>query len=102
GLGRVTRVDRAHLQPERWSRGLHRAELASKPGRHNKILKETHAPYAGRDLLEQLQPFPADAVFIQHESGSVAARPAEGFDEAGAYRLGDLPEHDRHGTRRLQ
>src|SRR5262249_11601970 len=54
GLGRVARVDRAHLQPERWSRGLHRAELASSPGRRNKILKETHALHAGRDLLEQL------------------------------------------------
>jgi hypothetical protein len=54
------------------------------------------------DLLEQLQPFPADAVFIQHKTRSVAAWPGEGFDEAGAHRFGDLHENDRHGAGRLQ
>jgi hypothetical protein len=44
----------------------------------------------------------ANAVFIQHEAGSVAAGPGEGFDEAGAYRFGDLHEHDRHSTSGLQ
>ena len=62
-LAGVAGVDRPHLYPERWGRGLDRAELAG-PGRYTKTLKESHSLYAGRDLLEQLQPFPADAVFI--------------------------------------
>ena len=81
--------------------GLHRAELASKPGRHNKILKETHAFHAGRDLLEQLEPFPADAVFVSGEPGGVAARLRQTLDEPGTDRIGDLHENDRHGAGRL-
>jgi hypothetical protein len=65
-------------------------------------LKEPHSLYAGRDLLEQLQPFPADAVFIQHKTSSVAARLREAIDEPGADRFGNLDEHDRHGTSRPQ
>src|SRR6516164_7274129 len=100
-LAGVAGVDRPHLYPERWGRGLDRAELAG-PGRYTKTLKEPHSLYAGRDLLEQLQPFPTDAVFIQHETSSVAARLREAIDEAGADRFGNLDEHDRHGTSRPQ
>src|SRR6516164_4826726 len=100
-LAGVAGVDRPHLYPERWGRGLDRAELAG-PGRYTKTLKEPHSLYAGRDLLEQLQPFPADAVFIQHKTSSVAARLREAIDEPGADRFGNLDEHDRHGTSRPQ
>jgi hypothetical protein len=34
----------------------------------------------GRDLLEQLQPFSAQAVFEIHEAGNVAARPRQAID----------------------
>src|SRR5215472_18459060 len=74
----------------------------ARPGRYSAILKERHSLYTWRDLLEQFQPFAADAVFIQHEAGSVAAGPGEGFDEAGAYRFGDLHEHDRYRASGLQ
>src|SRR5262249_37592441 len=100
-LAGIAHVDRAYLHSERWRRGLDRAELAS-PGRYGGISQERHSLYAGRDLLEQLQPFAAEAVFIQHKTGSVAARPGEGFDKASAHRVGDQHEHNRYGTSRLQ
>ena len=37
-----------------------------------------------------------------HETGGVAARPRQAVDEAGADRIGDDREHDRHGAGRLQ
>ena len=67
------------------------------------IPKDRRSRHARRDLLEQLQPFPADAVFEIHETGGVAARPRQAVDEAGADRIGDDDrEHDRHGAGRLQ
>src|SRR6266516_4153832 len=49
-------------------------------------------------LFEQFQPFPAHAVFEEGEPGSVAARPRQALDEAGADRVDDSREYDRHGT----
>ena len=72
------------------------------PERCGGIPKDRHSRHARRDLLEQLQPFPADAVFEMHEPGGVAARPRQALDEAGADRIGDDREHDRHGAGRLQ
>jgi hypothetical protein len=64
-------------------------------------LKERHSLHARGDLFEQLQPFCADAVFIQHKTSNVAARLGEGFHETGA-EFGNLHENDRHGTSCLQ
>src|SRR5260370_18817355 len=59
---------------------------------------------SGRDvggaLLEQLQPFRADAVFEGRKACDVAARASQTLDEACANRIGDVREHDRHGARR--
>ena len=55
----------------------------------------------GRDLLEQLGPFPAYAVFGRHETGGIAARVGHTFDEASTNRIGDVHEHDRDSTRGL-
>ncbi len=66
------------------------------------IPKDRRPRHARRDLLEQLQPFPAHAVFERHETGGVAARPRQAVDEAGGDRIGDDREHDRHGAGRLQ
>ena len=57
---------------------------------------------SGAIWLEQLQPFPAHAVFEHREAGGVAARPRQAVDETGADRIGDDREHDRHGAGRLQ
>ena len=55
----------------------------------------------GAISLSSLQPFAADAVFEIRKAGGVAARPRQAFDEAGANRIGDQSEYDRHVTGRL-
>ena len=72
------------------------------PGGYGGIPKDRHARHVRRDLLEQLQPFPAKAEFEIHEPGGVAARPRQAIDEAGGDRIGDGREHDRHRAGRLQ
>jgi hypothetical protein len=67
-------IDRADLHPERRRHRLDDAELDRADG-YGGIPKDRHARHTGCDLLEQFQPFPAQAVFIRHESGGVAARP---------------------------
>ena len=59
------------------------------------------AGYAGRDLFQQLQPFPAQAVFERDETGGIAARSRQAVDVAGTDRIGDGREHDWHGARGL-
>src|SRR4051812_23683489 len=56
------------------------------------IPKDCRSRHARRDLLEQLHPFPGDAVLEIHEAGDVAAWPRKAIDH----------EHDWHGASRLQ
>jgi hypothetical protein len=60
------------------------------------IAKDRHACHAKSDLLEQLQPLSADAVFERHEPCGVAGRPRQAVDEAATDRIGDIHKHDRH------
>jgi hypothetical protein len=53
------------------------------------IAKDRHTLHARCDLLEQLQPFPAQTVFHRHKAGDVAAGPGQTFDEASAHWIGD-------------
>jgi len=41
-------------------------------------------------------------LYSKHEAGGVAARPLQTVDEAGAHRVRDDSEHDRHAAGRLQ
>ena len=100
-LSGVAHVDWAQLHPERWRHGLDRAELAD-PGCYGGIPKDRRSRHARRDLFEQLQPFPGQAVFERYETGGVAARPRQAVDEAGADRIGGDREHDWHRLGRLQ
>src|SRR5262249_12193030 len=68
------------------------------PAGVGQLPNDRHSLHVGRDLLEQFQPFPADAVFEIHESRDVAAWSREAIDEAGGDRIGDLHKHDRHGA----
>ena len=58
--------------------------------------RRLRARQPGADLLEQLQPFPAQAGFENHEAGGVAARPRKAIDEAGGDGIGADREHDRN------
>ena len=66
-----------------------------------RIPKDDRPRHAGRDLFEQLQPFPAHPVFEHRKPGRVAARPRQARDKAGADWVGDIHEHHGHGMSRL-
>src|ERR1700738_5462692 len=72
-LGRVAQVERVYLHPERWRHCLDNAELGRARG-YGGIPKDRHARHAWCDLLEQLQPFSAQAVFVRQKTGGVTAR----------------------------
>src|SRR6516162_10869523 len=55
-----------------------------------------------RDLFEQLQPFPAQAVFELKKAGDVTDRLRQAVDVTGADRVSHLHEYDRNGAGRLQ
>src|SRR5215467_230915 len=76
---------------------LNRCELADTGGECG-IPKDRRARHVGRDLFEQLQPFPADAVFERCEPGGVAARLRQARGEPCAVWIDDIREHDRHAA----
>jgi hypothetical protein len=86
---------------ERRRHGLDDAELGETGGCCGGIPKDRRSRHARRDLLEQLQPFAADAPFVRDEAGRVAARPRQAIDKAAADRIGDTREHRRHGAAHL-
>src|SRR6516164_10734400 len=66
------------------------------------IPQDADALYAGRDLLEQLQPFPAYSIVVDGETGGVAAWPRQAVDEAGSNWIGNKHEYDRQRARGLE
>src|SRR5260370_41558350 len=75
-LASVAHADGVHLHPERLRCGLDGAELTD-PGRTVGIPKDSCSRHTRRDLLEELQPFPAPTGFINHKAGGVAPRPGQ-------------------------
>src|SRR5262245_24079213 len=72
-LAGVTRLDRAQLHAKRRRYGLdgtHLADLGD-PGR---VRNNRRSGDTWRDFFEQLQPFPAEAIFDYGEPGRVATR----------------------------
>src|SRR5262249_739136 len=63
-------VDLSYLYPQRRRQCLDDAELAYSR-RRRRIAKHCDARYRRRNLLEQFQPFPADAEFECHEPGGI-------------------------------
>jgi hypothetical protein len=81
---------------KRWRNGLDCGELTDALG-DDRISNHGHSRHVRRELLEQFQPFPADRVLKQSESGCVAAGPREALGKAGADRVDDRREYDRNG-----
>src|SRR5262249_29434433 len=69
-LVRIADIDRTDLDAEGGRGGLNDAVLA-RTRRYGGVSEDRDAPYAGRDQLEQFEPFAADAVFEIHEAGDV-------------------------------
>src|SRR5262249_1572351 len=78
--------------PQLRGSGLNGAHLSGPAGLGG-IPQYRYPRHARRDLFEQLQPFPADAVFEQEETGDVAARPRQAFDKTSADRIDEIDEH---------
>ena len=97
----IAHVDGTQLHAKRRRERLDRTELAG-TGRDAGVAKNRHACHTRRDLLEQLQPFPTQRIFVEGKARGVAARPRQAIDKAGADRIGDTHEHNRHGAGRLQ
>src|SRR4029079_16759730 len=76
-------------------------ELAD-PGGYRRVAKNRHAGYAGRDLLQQFEPFAAQTVVELNKAGGVASRLRQTVDEPGSDRIGDIHEHDRNRLGRVQ
>ena len=93
-------IDRSQLYPERRRHRLI-APLAD-PASGWSGSRRRRSRRRGRNLLEQLQPFRAHAVFESGESGGIAARARQALDEAGADRIGTRDEYDRYAARHLQ
>src|SRR5215475_3681422 len=91
----LTHVNRPQLHSERRRRGLDCSKLPD-PGGCGGIPENRHSRQAWRDLLEQFQPFPAEAVFKRDKTGGVAAGPRQAVDEAGADRIEESREYNRN------
>src|SRR5262249_60432599 len=63
--------------------------------------KEFHPPHFGRDLLENLQPFPTQFRFEIVEARNVSARMRQARNEAASDRIGDERKDNRNGVRFL-
>src|SRR5262249_55399841 len=100
-LALIANIDRAHLHAERWRYGLDDRKLANAGG-YGWVTKDRRPGDARRDLLEQFQPFPTQTVFELHKAGGVTTGPGQTIDEAGANRIGDHREHDRHCASRFK
>src|SRR5262245_57326809 len=96
-LSGVARAIRPTLLPQLRGSGLNGAQLSG-PAALGGIPQYRYPRHARRDLFEQLQPFPADAVFEQEETGGVATRPRQAFDKTSADRIDEVGEHDRGGV----
>src|SRR5262245_46871359 len=98
-LADISYVDRGQLNAERRRGRLDRAELAG-PGGYTGVSHDSYSRHTRCDLLEQLQPFAGQAVFVIEKTSNIAARSRQALDEACADGIGDIHEHDRHGAGR--
>ena len=91
----VTNIDRTDVDAQRGRHRLDDSELAN-PGGYRSIANNRCSREARRNLLKQLQPFCAQAVFGLHKSGGVPAWSRQTIDEARADRIGDEGKYNRY------
>src|SRR5262249_25632156 len=99
-LARVAYIDRTQLHPQRWRDRLDDRVLTG-PGAHSGVPKDCGSRHAGRNLLEQLEPFSAEGVLEQAKSSDVAARMCQALDVSGANRVDDSHKHNWYRAGRL-
>src|SRR5215212_10104251 len=84
-FGGVAHVNRAQFHGERRRHRLNGCKLTD-PGRYCGIANNRSPRYAWGDLLEQFQPFAADAVFKLSKSGCISPGPRKAINKARADR----------------
>ena len=90
-LTSVPHVNRTQLHTNR------RRDSLDSGGRNGRIAKNRHSRYAGGDLLEQLQSFPAHRIFVDCKTGDVTARPCQALNITSTNRIDDSRKHYRNG-----
>src|SRR5262249_46054173 len=98
-LAAIACAEWAYFHPVQWRHGLDGRELTC--SRAVDSPEDHHARHSRRDLLEQLQPFCALAVFDIHETGSVTTGTRQALNIACTNWIGDIREYDRHSAGRL-
>ena len=74
------------------------AELGGS-GRVSLIAKNRGARHIRRNLLKQLEPFPADIEFEVGEAGGIAPRSSKAFNETAPDCVGNLNEEPNRNLR---
>ena len=97
-LARIADVHGHDFDPERWCHRLDRSKLTGAGG-NGGIAKDRRPRHIRGDLLQQLKPLTADAVFEYGETSGVAARPRQARYEAGAHWINHHYEYERHCAR---
>ncbi len=96
----VAHVDGSDIYPEGRRHGLDSSKLAG-PTSLSGISKHCCSRHTRRNLLEQFQPLPTDAVFGAHEPSGITARSRQAIDEARGNWIASDREHDRHTAGQL-
>src|SRR5262249_22586902 len=100
-LAGIAHIYRTQLHTKRWCLALLRGARGG-PRRYSRISEDGRSRHAGRDLFEQLEPFPAHGKFEAGKASYAPTRPCQTLDIAGADRIGDGRENDRKSAGRLQ
>ena len=79
--------------------GLDHGKLAS-AGPYGGVTKHRHPRDVWRNLLEQLQPFPAEVKFGHNEACNIAAGSRQAVHDAKADRIVHDRKHDRYSAGR--
>src|SRR5262249_9589708 len=94
-LRRVLQTYRADLRhSDSASQGLDHAELGGS-GRVSLIAKNRDAPHVRRNLLQQIEPFPADIEFEVGKASGIPPWSSKVFNETPPDCVGSLNEDDR-------
>ena len=97
----LAHVDRHDFYTKRRRHRLYGTEHTDAGG-YCRVANDCGSSHDRRDLFEQLEPFPGEAVLDRREPGGVAAGSRKAIDKPGADRVSDQYKHNRHRPGRIQ
>src|SRR5215472_14502266 len=93
--------NRPQLNPKRWRYRLDDGKLANS-GASGGVSNHRHPAHVRHDFLEQFEPFSAQAVFEESETGRITTRSRQAIDKTPTNWVHDLHEHNRDSAGSLQ